>query len=109
MTKIPFCFLSALGMTALVACSETHPAPAQQSCDELQAAPTVLACAQPVSGWSEAGTATERSLSFSGTVTAIADGPASGGCFNEMVWNSNPAVVALTVHGTVDGTEGDYY
>jgi len=63
---------------------------------------------QPVGGWQD-GTIydTKRSVQLSGTITAVATGPVTGGCFQSAA-SSGSEIVALAVRTQADGGTTDW-
>ena len=63
---------------------------------------------QPAGGWQD-GTIydTKRSVQLSGTITAVATGPVTGGCFQSAA-SSGSEIVALAVRTQADGGTTDW-
>jgi hypothetical protein len=78
-----------------------------QSCSNLPKPPVLYACAQPVVGWAD-GIGATRTLAISGTVTAVAAGPVSGGCLAAPAVDNGSSIVALTVRASADGGVDDF-
>jgi len=78
------------------------------ACSTLSSPPTVDLCVQPVGGWQD-GTIydTKRSVQLSGTITAVATGPVTGGCFQSAA-SSGSEIVALAVRTQADGGTTDW-
>jgi len=76
------------------------------ACGVVPKPPVVDSCVQPVGGWTDVppyGTNATRSVKLRGTLTAIAQGPVTGGCFGTYVDTSSPIVV-LSVRADGDAS-----
>jgi hypothetical protein len=76
-------------------------------CSSLPKPPSLQACAAPVAG-GDASTTAPLSLMLSGNVTAVNQGPISGGCLAASAVGDDSQIVALTVRATADGGVDDY-
>jgi hypothetical protein len=78
------------------------------ACSALPKVPTVGLCVQPVGGWQDGASITgQRSVQLGGTISAVAKGPVTGGCF-QSAGDATSEIVALTVQASTDAGATDW-
>ena len=77
-------------------------------CSNLPAPPTLDSCVQPAGGWPDGPSYyTARSAKLSGTITAVAKGPMTGGCIQSSAGVTSDIVV-LSVRANTDAGATDW-